>query len=81
MEFVLQVTADGSSEEEDDGEEEEEEEGVVGLIWLLYWCRPVAWRHKQAWGLTQMAVERQMISPVGLVHDFTHWFVTSHVHS
>lgn len=29
MEFVLQVTADGSSEEEDD---EEEEEGVVGLI-------------------------------------------------
>lgn len=31
MEFVLQVTADGSSEEEDD-EEEEEEEGVVGLI-------------------------------------------------
>lgn len=32
MEFVLQVTADGSSEEEDDGEEEEEEEGVVGLI-------------------------------------------------
>lgn len=32
MEFVLQVTADGSSEDEDDGEEEEEEEGVVGLI-------------------------------------------------
>lgn len=32
MEFVLQVTADGSSEEEDDEEEEEEEEGVVGLI-------------------------------------------------
>lgn len=31
MEFVLQVTADGSSEDEDD-EEEEEEEGVVGLI-------------------------------------------------
>lgn len=66
MEFVLQVMADGSSEEN----------RIVLFIWVLHWCHSV-WRHKQAWGLTQMAVEEQMNSPAGLVHDFTHWSGTS----